>query len=233
MNQSFYCLDLGITKCYLLACADGYLLIDTGYSSDYHKFVKIMNKLGIVLSKIKYLLLTHHHDDHAGFAAHLVKAAGCRLIVHKNAVVPLKNGVSLDSMSPVNKRIKFVFSAFLLFHKNFEYPSVDLSNSDVIISDDQSEILRQIGINGKIIYTPGHTDDSISVVLDNGNAFVGDAAMNFLQWCGIKYRPIYIDNIEEVYKSWNRLKEYGAKKIYPAHGKPFLINKLFTSQTLD
>jgi glyoxylase-like metal-dependent hydrolase (beta-lactamase superfamily II) len=36
-----------------------------------------------------------------------------------------------------------------------------------------------IGINmpGKIIYTPGHTDDSIGLLLDNGICFVGDAAL--------------------------------------------------------
>jgi glyoxylase-like metal-dependent hydrolase (beta-lactamase superfamily II) len=38
--------------------------------------------------------------------------------------------------------------------------------------------LNDYGISGRIVYTPGHTKGSISVVLDSGEAFVGDLAMN-------------------------------------------------------
>jgi glyoxylase-like metal-dependent hydrolase (beta-lactamase superfamily II) len=224
--NNFYCLDLGITKCYLLECREGYLLIDTSYSKDYKRFEKELNKINVEKSRIKYLLLTHHHDDHAGFAAELVKQTGCKIIVHEKAIASLKNGISEDNIKPVNKRIKAVFSIFELFHNSFEYPPVNITKSDIIITGDNFDFLKQIGIDGKILYTPGHTKDSISVVLNNGNSFVGDVAMNFLQFCGIKYRPIYIENITEVYESWRWLKKEGGKKIYPAHGKPFTIDRL-------
>ena len=38
MSQSIYRLNLGITKCYLLECSGGYLLIDTAYPRDSGKF---------------------------------------------------------------------------------------------------------------------------------------------------------------------------------------------------
>jgi glyoxylase-like metal-dependent hydrolase (beta-lactamase superfamily II) len=53
-----------------------------------------MDELGIGLSRINYLLLTHHHNDYAGFAARLVKETGCKVIVHKNAIIPLSKGES-------------------------------------------------------------------------------------------------------------------------------------------
>jgi len=34
--------------------------------------------------------------------------------------------------------------------------------------------LKDLGIDGEIIYTPGHSEDSISLVLDQGFAIVGD-----------------------------------------------------------
>jgi len=58
---------LGWTWCYLLKCTGGYLLIDTDYEKYYARFEKKLANLGIAASDIKYLLLTHHHDDHAGF----------------------------------------------------------------------------------------------------------------------------------------------------------------------
>jgi glyoxylase-like metal-dependent hydrolase (beta-lactamase superfamily II) len=88
------------------------------------------------------------------------------------------------------------------------------------------EVLKSIGLEGWVLCTPGHTSDSISVILSTGEAFIGDVAMNFLPWCGTHYRPIYIKNIQEVYESWKKLKRYGAKMLYPAHGAPFPIEFL-------
>ena len=90
-------LRLGFTWCYLLKYPNGYLLVDTSYPEYFAQFQKSFAKLGIDISGIKYLLLTHHHDNHAGFAAELVKKTGCRVIVHHNAVAPLKQGESEDT----------------------------------------------------------------------------------------------------------------------------------------
>ena len=36
------------------------------------------------------------------------------------------------------------------------------------------KFLKDLGIDGKIIYTPVHSEDSISIILDEGIALVGD-----------------------------------------------------------
>ena len=226
MSQGFYRLNLGITKCYLLECSRGYLLIDTAYPRDYEKFMKAIDKLGVGLSTIQYLLLTHHHDDHAGFAARLVEQTGCKVIVHQDAILPLRKGQSEDTMEPVNHCIKVVFSLFEIIHREFKYPPLAVTDKDIVISGDDFDLLKSIGIEGKILHTPGHSKDSISVVLSDGNTFVGDAAMNFLNFCGIKYRPIFVEDIDLVFESWQKLAEHGAEQIYPAHGSPFSAQKL-------
>jgi len=217
---------LGFTWCYLLKCTDGYLLIDTSYPNYFPKFQKSIAKLGIDVSEIKYLLLTHHHDDHAGFAAELVNKTGCRVIAHHDAIAPLKQGESEDTMQPVNRRVKFIFSLFQLFHQQFRFSPLIIGENDIILTGDDLDLLKSIGINGKILHTPGHSQDSISVILSDGNAFVGDVAMNFLHLTGIGHRPIYVEDINIVYESWQRLIEQGAKVIYPSHGKPFYAREL-------
>ncbi len=133
----------------------------------------------------------------------------------------------MGTMKPVNRRIRFVFGLFSLFHGGFTFPPLVVKESDVIVMDNHCDFLRKIGIQGNIICTLGHYKDSISVVLEDGNAFVGDAVMNFLHICGIRHRPIYIESLEEVYSSWDLLREQGTKMIYPSHGKPFSVGKLF------
>ena len=174
------------------------------------------------------MLLTHHHDDHAGFAAKLAEETGCWIIVHEKALQPLKNGRSAETMKPLNRRVWFAFSLFRLLHRGFGYPSVTMSERDIVITGDNSTLLGELGIDGEILETPGHCSDSISVLLKDGSLFAGDVAMNFLKPCGLRYRPIYSEDLELVFQSWNKLKMKGARKVYPAHGGSFSIERLKT-----
>ncbi len=223
---------LGWTRCYLLKCTGGYLLIDVYYPGYYSKFEKKLAGEGIAVSEIKYLFLTHHHDDHAGFAAELVRRTGCQVIAHRNALSTLEKGRYEGTAKPFNRRVRIALSCYTLYcklqNKDFTFPPVKLTDRDIVIDGDNDEILKEIGIDGVILHTPGHTStgDSISVLLSNGSAFVGDIAMNFLRWTGVGNRPIYVDNIDTVYESWRKLRERGARVIYPSHGHCFLATKL-------
>jgi glyoxylase-like metal-dependent hydrolase (beta-lactamase superfamily II) len=211
-----------------LKCTDGYLLIDTSYPKCYSRFKSKLAKLGIAVSDIKYLLLTHHHDDHAGFAAELVRASGCKVIVHRNALPALEQGNSEHACKPVNLRVKVTFTLFSWLHGKYTYPPLTVTDRDVVLEGDDESFLRSIGVDGVILHTPGHTftGDSISVILSDGSAFVGDAAMNCTWWTGIRHKPVYLSNIDTVYESWRKLRQYGAKVIYPSHGKLFSATEL-------
>ena len=231
MATAFHLFDLGITNCYLIEIPDGFILIDTGYPGDFDKFSTKLHNLDIPISDIQYLFLTHHHDDHAGFAARLTEQSGCARIVHEQAIQPLQEGESADTMKPVNLRVKILFGVFSLFHKDFKFPSVFINESDYVVSEERSGILQNIGLDGEIIQTPGHCQDSISIVTADGLAFVGDVAMNFPNIIGLHHRPIFVENEEQVFRSWQRLAEHGAEKVFPAHGKPFSVNELEISMS--
>lgn len=218
----FYGITSGVTTSYLLPCRDGYLLIDTGYPSDYSKFVQALNQIKIDLKGIKYLLLTHSHDDHCGFAAELIKNSGARAIASKEALSNLENGKMSLRGKTINKRIFILTSIYNFFkHRDYKFPPVSLTKKDIIINGDDLEFLKSIGINGIIINTPGHTNDSVSVVMEDGRAFVGDAAMNLLNYAGADYRPIFYIDLKLVFESWKKILKKGANKIFPAHGEPF------------
>jgi len=95
-----------------------------------------------------------------------------------------------------------------------------------VVQGDEPDLLQEIGIDGVIFHTPGHSQDSISIVLADGSAFVGDAAMNFMRFFGTRYRPIYAEDYGKVYESWRKLIEHGASVIYTAHGAPFSADEL-------
>jgi glyoxylase-like metal-dependent hydrolase (beta-lactamase superfamily II) len=67
-----------------------------------------------------------------------------------------------------------------------------------IILGDEAFSLAEFGIAGKVISTPGHSPGVVSVVLDTGDAFVGDLAMNAFPMCLSPSLPIFADDMQKV-----------------------------------
>jgi glyoxylase-like metal-dependent hydrolase (beta-lactamase superfamily II) len=81
--------------------------------------------------------------------------------------------------------------------------------------------LSDYGIPGRVLHTPGHSAGSVSILLDSGEAFVGDLAMNKFPLRLSPGLPIFAEDQEAVVRSWSMLLEQGATTVYPAHGGPF------------
>jgi len=224
-GPGIYSIQTGFTNSYLIKAKNGYLLIDTSYYKEYDNFTDSLKNLGLNLNDINYILLTHHHDDHSGFAARLLENTDAHLLVHKDSVVFLEQGTYSLEERPLNFCVRFIIGAYGMFHE-FTYPPVPVRDVDYIVAGDDSDLLKQIGIDGEIIHTPGHTNDSITVVLKDGKAFAGDAAMDLLNICMCEHRPIYINDEKKTFESWEKMKEHDARIIYPAHGSPFPIESL-------
>lgn len=101
-----------------------------------------------------------------------------------------------------------------------------------LVLGDEGLYLQEYGIPGKIIHTPGHTAGSVSVVLETGEAFVGDLAMNKFPLGLGPGLPIFAEDIQAVKESWKLLLEQGVEKVFPAHGKPFSVSPAFQALSL-
>jgi glyoxylase-like metal-dependent hydrolase (beta-lactamase superfamily II) len=87
--------------------------------------------------------------------------------------------------------------------------------------DGEDLSLASYGIPGSIVHTPGHTRGSVSVVLDTGEAIVGDLAMNAVPLRFGPGLPVIAEDWPTVLASWRMLLARGVTTVYPAHGKPF------------
>ncbi len=99
------------------------------------------------------------------------------------------------------------------------------TNIDIVLRDEDFS-LAPFGIPGKVVYTPGHTMGSVSILLETGDAFVGDLAMNGLPFGLSPGLPVFAEDIKKVKESCKLLLDKGAKAFYPGHGKPFSANLL-------
>jgi glyoxylase-like metal-dependent hydrolase (beta-lactamase superfamily II) len=222
---------LKYTNCYLIPIDSNYILIDTGYDWEWDLFQQKLSYYNVAISSISHLILTHHHDDHSGLLNNLIELnPQLIVVVSQTCAEYLKLGKHVHSagFGYINKTIGFIMSFKGRFDKKWThtFPKYKYRDNDILI---HGEIRLQdigIGLNGRIIETPGHSTDSISVILDNGICFCGDAAANFLQFAGTKYCIISVDNWDEYYNSWEKIINLNANMIYPAHGTEFNVIKL-------
>jgi hydroxyacylglutathione hydrolase len=223
-------LPLSMSNVFLLPCRGGYLQVDTGYDRDYPFYRKNLAKAGIALESIRYLALTHHHDDHAGFLNDLARDGDVTVLAHEQAEDLLKAGKNDIGRGGgyVNRFIKLVAGIKMRFDPRWTltFPPFSLRTNDLLVAGDDNQALRRLGVPGQVLYTPGHCIDHLSFVLDSGEAFCGDAAANFLLWAGTHYCTVFMTDMQAAYRSWQKILNAGAQIIYPAHGRPFPADQL-------
>ena len=223
-------IPLSISSIYLIPCENGYLQVDTGYDRDYPLYHKNLERAGIALEQVKFIFLTHHHDDHSGFLNDLVRDADPIIIAHEKAVELLRTGKNDKTRGGgyINHFVKLIANLKMLLDPRWTltFPPFELREKDILVDGGDNHLLRSMGIMGNVLYTPGHCIDHICIVLDDGATFCGDAAASFPLWAGIKYCAIFMTDMTAAYQSWRKMLDSGARTIYPAHGKPFGIEKL-------
>lgn len=218
------------TNYYLIPCNDGFLLIDAGWNGLLRVFLEKLHSIGIAPVQIKYILLTHHHHhDHAAIVQELRKMTEAKLIVHKEQLPYLKAGFTdYKKLKQYNKLLWIIDRISRPFIK-YQYRPIDFDAADVIVDSDIDDVsLRNIGVQGKIVLTPGHSHDSISVLLDNGNAYIGDLAMNMnsMKLLGKAPFPIEAEDYLQVNQSLRKLVNLGVTLFYPSHGEVVTQEKI-------
>ena len=206
---------------------DGYVLIDTGYAESYGAFRKRLKKTGVSPKEIKYVFLTHAHDDHDGFLNEVLAITDAKVILHPKAIDGLLKGQN-SFEGGCSSRLAWLFCQILAFFGKGEhkYPPLKQEYLERLITID-SEKFRSLSLPFKVIETPGHTADHIALLKD-GILFCGDAAMN--NFPSIKRTIIWIENLEQYKHSWEKMIALNPTVIYPSHGKPFPTKDLVKYQ---
>lgn len=192
--ENLVTLTVQSTHFYLIDFGRGKLLVDAGWAEQLPRFLQQLKQMGCTLDEIKYVMMTHHHPDHAGLIQPVKRLSGARLLIHA-CQLPF-----LDQLA-----------AFYRGKAGFE--PIQVTRQDLI--SPTREDLGRIGIQGEIIPTPGHSGDSVSLVLESGLAFIGDLHLPD------QVDPADAKNSQLTRESWKAPVERRVKTVYPAHGSPF------------
>lgn len=201
---------------YLISAQDGYVLIDTGDPGLTFLLFRALARYGISPHQIKLIILTHIHFDHIGGLWAIQAQSGAPVMVHQAEAADLAAGrvVIPPGVGPL---FKDMARAGQWLSRFFCFPGYQAEH--IITTEEMS--LQDFGLAGRILHTPGHSPGSISVLLDNGDAFTGDLCPNFFPRNLWTHFPPYADDVATVYRSWDKLLSAPVKMLYPGHGRPF------------
>jgi glyoxylase-like metal-dependent hydrolase (beta-lactamase superfamily II) len=186
----------GRNNVYLIQSGTTVMLVDAGMTYMYNNMIAKIKKANVTPGTI---VITHAHFDHAENTAQLKSHFNARVLVHSAEAAHLAAGV--------NPEDEPVAGTFTIEGEN--YPPV---KADIIVQE-----VYEAGGGISVLHTPGHTPGSISVIVDDEIAVVGDAM--FSVHPGQAMVPYVMDR-KMLLNSWYRLFSTNCVIFLPAHGRP-------------
>ena len=177
------------TNYWVVSAGTSRLLVDLGWPGTMGRMRAMLNRKDVPIKELRYGLATHYHIDHAGLAQEL-KEAGVPLLV-------------------LDVQVRAIPLMRTWTKPQDQYLEITTHDNVTISFPESRSALERIGIPGEIVHTPGHSDDSVSLLLDDGSAFTGDLTSPALTGG---------EDAAVVSASWRLLREHGATRVYPAHG---------------
>ena len=216
MTPKIIQIRIGYSNSILLLNGANSVLIDTGVKGDLLQFKTLFNKYNLKPTDVKLIVLTHTHNDHTGNLNELAKLTGAKVLVHKNEYDNLKNG-----FTPIPSGTRFYTKAVVFLGRKLKPRHASPEPFVVDLTNTTNYSLSDYGIDGEVIYTPGHTAGSQSVLIGK-TLIAGDTFFNVRE--KIVFPP-FANNPQQVLRTWKVLFELGIEEIIPAHGKKFEVEK--------
>jgi len=205
-------IKLPLANAYLIQ-GERAMLVDTGAPGDADRILQALRQANVAPADLVLILLTHGHGDHVGAANELAAVSGAPVALHAADDAMARSGRNvLGTLNGLEARLITPFV-------DKPFPPVTAS----LIFDSALD-LSPYGVAGRVIATPGHTPGSVSLLLNNGDAIVGDLLMGG-RLGGALYATqpwlhYYIGDFAQLHASMEAVLTAQPRRLLVGHGGP-------------
>ena len=210
---------------YLVEADRGLVLVDTGWPGSEKQIFKAVAELGRELNDVKLVLLTHRHLDHIGSAAAVKRQTSSVLVSHPfekpyvAGTLVIITPKAWSVYGRIARRVMAIGSSTLKMFRLLKYHPVHVDEAA-----DEESILENVGLDGSIVWTPGHTKGSVSLFLNRSKvAIIGDLLRSKR---GKLVEPMFMENPSQTKASVQRLLDMEVETLCPGHGKPLPTSRI-------
>jgi len=198
----------GHSNIYLIKTESGYILVDAGMPDMEKKLDAVFEEVGGDPKSVQLIIATHGHLDHVGTIAYAQKVTGGKILCHRSLSDHLVNG---EAESAVARNLLGHVLNFLTGLQGSKYEG---AKPDILMDDEFD--LSEYGIAGKVIHTPGHSPSSVAIMLDNGEALVGDLVRD--EGSGKIGLGMFYEDKKVLLESLEKVAAFESRIIYLSHG---------------
>jgi len=203
-------LKLGMVDSYLLDTEDGLLLLDTGYPNSADKIFAAVRESGHDPARIRHLLLTHCHVDHAGSAAEVRRRTGGRTYAHAADAAFITQGAGERSGTTRSPGI-MAGLVYFFFIRNARTSYEPLPVDQLLTP---GEVLPWAG-GLEVIHAPGHCAGQVALLLRQDRLLIAADLCSHVM--GLGYSVVNED-LALARQSILRVAEYPFERAVFGHG---------------
>lgn len=191
---------------YLIDGQDELALVDVGAGMGAESIIRNVREAGFDPNRIRHLVLTHAHGDHAGGAARMRRLLDQPSVYLSSVVADFlregnEQGISLDVAKQVG----------------IYPPDYALEPCQITVELVDGAAIQVGDLTLQVLDTPGHSDGHVSLLLDHGgrrSLFAGDVVFAGGK---ILLQNIYDCRLDAQVRSLRKLRELGVDALLPGH----------------
>ena len=205
-----------VGQAYLWRDQDSLTLIDAGPPGQADAVAAAVGELGLSLSGLGRIILTHFHDDHVGSAADLAARSGARVLAHRADALVIRGEMPgpAPEFTPDEKALhEQIMAAGGLPAAPPCRVDQELASGDLI----------DLGGGAAVIGAPGHTDGSIAVHIPSQRLLFTSDSVAANRAGQVMLGPFNVDR-DQAIKTFRTLSTLDVDTACFGHGDPVRAN---------
>lgn len=199
-------LERHFTNAYLVI-GERVIVVDTGNPGNERHILAALDERGLSRDDVSLVVVTHGHADHAGSARALHEALGAPVAMGAGDLPMAARGHN-DELHPTGgpgRRLRPLIRP--------DYPALA---PDVVVEAPVD--LRPYGVAGTLFATGGHTGGSVVVLLESGDALVGDLVRGRFAARSRPTEHYFHDDVPGAHAALRALLRSPVTRVHPGHG---------------